>query len=75
LYKLNKDLVKNKEMLPDIVEFKDKKNLPERIIQFGEGNFLRGFIDWMIHYLNKKGDLMVGWLQSNQLLMAKLFQN
>jgi tagaturonate reductase len=27
---------------------------PERIIQFGEGNFLRGFIDWMIHQLNKK---------------------
>lgn len=30
-------------------------HLPERIIQFGEGNFLRGFVDWMIHTLNKKG--------------------
>jgi tagaturonate reductase len=30
-------------------------NLPERILQFGEGNFLRAFVDWMIHELNKKG--------------------
>lgn len=26
---------------------------PERIIQFGEGNFLRAFSDWMIHEMNK----------------------
>lgn len=28
--------------------------LPERVIQFGEGNFLRGFMDWMIHKMNQK---------------------
>lgn len=27
--------------------------LPDRVIQIGEGNFLRGFVDWMIHQLNK----------------------
>lgn len=27
---------------------------PIRIIQFGEGNFLRGFVDWMIDILNEK---------------------
>lgn len=27
---------------------------PERIIQFGEGNFLRAFADWMIHKMNKE---------------------
>ncbi len=27
---------------------------PERILQFGGGNFLRGFVDWMIDVLNKK---------------------
>ena len=27
---------------------------PERIIQFGEGNFLRAFIDWMVYNMNKK---------------------
>ncbi|WP_199883870.1 tagaturonate reductase [Anaerosinus massiliensis] len=32
-----------------------ESDLPEKIIQFGEGNFLRGFVDWMIHQLNKKG--------------------
>lgn len=25
----------------------------ERVIQFGEGNFLRGFVDWMVHRANK----------------------
>lgn len=29
-------------------------SLPERVIQFGEGNFLRAFVDWMFHQLNKK---------------------
>ncbi|WP_196596201.1 tagaturonate reductase [Pectinatus frisingensis] len=29
-----------------------KSNLPEKIIQFGEGNFLRCFIDWMVHRMN-----------------------
>lgn len=28
---------------------------PERIVQFGEGRFLRGFFDWMIHRLNQSG--------------------
>lgn len=27
---------------------------PERIIQFGEGNFLRAFADWMIQIMNEK---------------------
>ncbi|MHB1630544.1 MAG: mannitol dehydrogenase family protein, partial [Bacilli bacterium] len=27
-------------------------NWPERVIQIGEGRFLRGFADWMIHRLN-----------------------
>ena len=28
---------------------------PERIIQFGEGNFLRAFVDWIIYNMNQKG--------------------
>ncbi|PRX56285.1 tagaturonate reductase [Flagellimonas meridianipacifica] len=27
---------------------------PIRVIQFGEGNFLRGFVDWMVDILNEK---------------------
>ncbi|MEL2242349.1 tagaturonate reductase [Leclercia adecarboxylata] len=33
---------------------------PERIIQFGEGNFLRAFIDWQIDLLNEHTDLNAG---------------
>src|SRR4051812_18360565 len=28
---------------------------PERVLQFGGGAFLRGFVDWMIHRLNVAG--------------------
>lgn len=30
--------------------------LPVRVVQFGEGNFLRAFIDWMIQGLNDRAD-------------------
>ena len=33
-----------------------KAQRPERIIQFGEGNFLRAFIDWIIYNMNEKAD-------------------
>ena len=29
---------------------------PERVIQFGEGGFLRGFIDWILQITNEKTD-------------------
>lgn len=29
---------------------------PVRILQFGEGNFLRAFADWMIHQMNAQAD-------------------
>lgn len=32
----------------------------ERIIQFGEGNFLRAFANWMIHEMNKKAAFDAG---------------
>lgn len=33
-----------------------KKTYPERIIQFGEGNFLRAFADWIVQQMNDKTD-------------------
>ncbi|MBR2788443.1 MAG: tagaturonate reductase, partial [Erysipelotrichaceae bacterium] len=33
-----------------------KKQRPTRIIQFGEGNFLRAFIDWFIQIINDETD-------------------
>lgn len=32
----------------------ENKIRPERIIQFGEGNFLRAFIDWIVFNMNEK---------------------
>ena len=36
------------------------KTYTERIIQFGEGNFLRAFANWMIHEMNKKANFDAG---------------
>ena len=33
-----------------------KTHRPERVIQFGEGGFLRGFVDWMIQKINDNSD-------------------
>lgn len=38
-----------------ICEVHNTVKRPERIIQFGEGGFLRGFVDWMIQKLNDSG--------------------
>ena len=32
------------------------KRYPERILQFGGGNFLRGFVDWVVDVLNAETD-------------------
>lgn len=32
----------------------------ERIVQFGEGNFLRAFANWMIHEMNKRANFDAG---------------
>src|SRR5213075_3085619 len=29
--------------------------LPEKVLQFGEGNFLRAFVDWMFARMNRRG--------------------
>ena len=33
-----------------------KKQRTERVIQFGEGGFLRGFVDWMLQKINENSD-------------------
>ncbi len=58
-----------------------KSCAPERIIQFGEGNFLRCFVDWIIYKMNRKTDFnssvvvvqpiekgMVDWLNGQDCL-------
>ncbi|MGB3007998.1 MAG: tagaturonate reductase [Chitinophagaceae bacterium] len=38
----------------------DKPELPVKILQFGEGNFLRAFVDWMINKANETGKMNHG---------------
>ena len=32
-----------------------RPNRPIKVVQFGEGNFLRAFVDWMLQELNNAG--------------------
>jgi tagaturonate reductase len=51
--KLSRRLLASDERISaDIV---DSQALPERVLQFGEGNFLRAFVDWMIDAMNARG--------------------
>ncbi|THH41818.1 tagaturonate reductase [Neolewinella litorea] len=38
---------------------------PERVLQFGGGNFLRGFADWILHEFNQKQSAALGVLVAN----------
>lgn len=42
--------------MKNISEIVLKPIRPERVIQFGEGGFLRGFVDWMLQKLNDNTD-------------------
>ena len=39
-----------------INEYHNKVARPDRVIQFGEGGFLRGFVDWILQAVNVKSD-------------------
>lgn len=44
----------------NILDFpRSSTSYPERVLQFGEGQFLRGFIDWMLQVMNQQ-DLFHG---------------
>ncbi|ABR34004.1 tagaturonate reductase [Clostridium beijerinckii] len=36
--------------------YKEFKTYPEKVLQFGEGNFLRAFVDWQIDKMNDEAD-------------------
>ncbi len=50
---LNNELIASDE--PQIEFNRSYQDLPEKVLQFGEGNFLRAFADWMIDEMNAKG--------------------
>lgn len=41
--------------LPKVNEKFEKKKRPVKVLQYGEGNFLRGFVDYMLDVANEKG--------------------
>ena len=45
--------MKNLEVLTKKIH--EKKTAPIKIMQFGEGNFLRAFVDWLIQKMNNSG--------------------
>lgn len=52
---LNRALLVSGPSLPANLSCGPLEEFPERIIQFGEGNFLRGFTDWMVDEMNSQG--------------------
>lgn len=68
-------------MKPLNKHFAPKSVMPEKVIQFGEGNFLRAFVDWIIWHMNQKTDFngsvvvvqplaqgMIDWLNGQDCL-------
>ena len=55
MQRLSMDLLSKGISLPEDVNVGPLKPMPEKVIQFGEGNFLRAFVDWMINRLNQQG--------------------
>jgi tagaturonate reductase len=52
---LNRTLLTNGFKFNDDLTIGNTKPLPEKAVQFGEGNFLRAFVDMMFDKLNEKG--------------------
>lgn len=66
---LTRALLAQPTVLPAGVTAGPLATFPERIVQFGEGNFLRAFADWMIDDLNGRG-----LLQSQVLVVQPIRQ-
>jgi tagaturonate reductase len=66
---LNRTHLQSAQPLPAGIACGPLAAFPERIVQFGEGNFLRAFADWMIDELNG-----CGLLQSSVLVVQPIRQ-
>lgn len=53
--KLNRQLLTNGFKFNDDLEIGGTARKPEKVIQFGEGNFLRAFVDYMFDKINEDG--------------------
>ena len=55
LRQLNRELLSSDFVFTKSLTVGCKEKLPVKVMQFGEGNFLRAFVDWMIDEMNSKG--------------------
>lgn len=53
--RLDRALIKSNFKFPGDLKIGCTEEFPEKVLQFGEGNFLRGFVDWMFNALNREG--------------------
>ena len=53
--RLDAKLLASGHVFPPQLAVPPTKPLPEKVLQFGEGNFLRAFVDWMLGRLNGRG--------------------
>lgn len=53
---LNRNYLESELLGSEVADFSAEiLDYPEKVVQIGEGNFLRAFVDWMFHTMNKKG--------------------
>ncbi|PRX28282.1 tagaturonate reductase [Orenia metallireducens] len=53
---LDKKLLEEELLGTEIADYSaEVLNYSERVLQIGEGNFLRAFVNWMFHEMNKEG--------------------
>jgi len=53
---LDREYLESELLKTELADFSvDILDYPEKVVQIGEGNFLRAFVDWMFHTMNKKG--------------------
>lgn len=53
--RLDARLLESEHRFPADLVVTRPEELPERVLQFGEGNFLRAFVDWMLEAMNRRG--------------------
>ncbi|MFZ5590745.1 MAG: tagaturonate reductase [Bacillota bacterium] len=53
--RLQKALLSSDFQFPPDLNVPVWQDYPEKILQFGEGNFMRAFVNWMVHHLNLAG--------------------
>jgi tagaturonate reductase len=52
---LNKKYISSNNLTTKNISVGPLEDMPEKVIQFGEGNFLRAFVDWQFNEANTKG--------------------